>query len=182
MDGTKLAPMLCSQTGAPDHGEEWIYELKLDGVREIATKRGHEVILTTRNQRQNTSRYPEVERAVEMRKHLAAARGLPAQPLSKPHRIDVEQDEIALPGEISGQGAGHLKPSRKMDETVAGIVGGALEAVGRAITGTPIRLAAQNLHWEPKGAFTGAVAAAMLRDAGCAAVIIGISEWRQYFA
>jgi triosephosphate isomerase len=58
----------------------------------------------------------------------------------------------------------------------------ALEAVGRAITGTPIRLAAQNLHWEPKGAFTGEVSAAMLRDVGCAAVIIGHSERRQYFA
>jgi triosephosphate isomerase len=57
----------------------------------------------------------------------------------------------------------------------------ALEAVARAITGTPIRLAAQNLHWEPKGAFTGEVSAAMLRDAGCAAVIIGHSERRQYF-
>ena len=57
----------------------------------------------------------------------------------------------------------------------------ALETVGRAITGTPIRLAAQNLHWEPKGAFTGEVSAAMLRDAGCAAVIIGHSERRQYF-
>jgi triosephosphate isomerase len=56
-----------------------------------------------------------------------------------------------------------------------------LETVGRAITGTPIRLAAQNLHWEPKGAFTGEVSAAMLRDAGCAAVIIGHSERRQSF-
>ncbi len=57
----------------------------------------------------------------------------------------------------------------------------ALDIVGRAITGTPIRLAAQNLHWEQKGAFTGEVSAAMLRDAGCAAVIIGHSERRQYF-
>ncbi len=57
----------------------------------------------------------------------------------------------------------------------------ALETVGRAITGTPIRLAAQDLHWEPKGAFTGEVSAAMLRDAGCAAVIIGHSERRQFF-
>jgi triosephosphate isomerase len=57
----------------------------------------------------------------------------------------------------------------------------ALETVARAITGTPIRLAAQNLHWESKGAFTGEVSAAMLREAGCAAVIIGHSERRQYF-
>jgi triosephosphate isomerase len=57
----------------------------------------------------------------------------------------------------------------------------ALDTVGRAITGTPIRLAAQNLHWEAQGAYTGEVSAAMLRDAGCAAVIIGHSERRQYF-
>ncbi len=46
----------------------------------------------------------------------------------------------------------------------------------------PILLAAQNLHWEPKGAFTGEVSAAMLRDAGCTHVIVGHSERRQYFA
>jgi len=57
----------------------------------------------------------------------------------------------------------------------------ALDTVRRAVAGTPIRLAAQNLHWEPKGAFTGEVSAAMLRDVGCTAVIIGHSERRQYF-
>lgn len=57
----------------------------------------------------------------------------------------------------------------------------ALDAVARAVTGTPIRLAAQNLHWEPKGAFTGEISAAMLRDIGCAAAIVGHSERRQYF-
>jgi triosephosphate isomerase len=57
----------------------------------------------------------------------------------------------------------------------------ALEVVGHVIYGTPIQLAAQNLHWEPKGAFTGEVSAAMLRDVGCSAVIIGHSERRTYF-
>jgi triosephosphate isomerase len=56
-----------------------------------------------------------------------------------------------------------------------------LEAVARAISGTPILLAGQNLHWEPKGAFTGEVSAPMLRDAGCTHVIIGHSERRQFF-
>lgn len=56
-----------------------------------------------------------------------------------------------------------------------------LEAVARVISGTPILLAGQNLHWEPKGAFTGEVSAPMLRDAGCTHVIIGHSERRQFF-
>jgi triosephosphate isomerase len=57
----------------------------------------------------------------------------------------------------------------------------ALDTVAAAIAGTQIRLAAQNVHWETKGAFTGEIAAAMLREAGCTHVIIGHSERRQYF-
>ena len=57
----------------------------------------------------------------------------------------------------------------------------ALEAVRQAIAGSPLRLSAQNLHWQPGGAFTGEVAAHMLRDAGCAYVIVGHSERRRLF-
>jgi triosephosphate isomerase len=57
----------------------------------------------------------------------------------------------------------------------------ALEVVGHAIAGTGIRLAAQNVHWEPKGAYTGEISTAMLCEAGCTMVIIGHSERRQYF-
>jgi len=57
----------------------------------------------------------------------------------------------------------------------------ALEPVREAIAGTAIRLTAQNVHWEPKGAFTGEISVAMLREAGCTHVIIGHSERRQYF-
>lgn len=57
----------------------------------------------------------------------------------------------------------------------------ALDTVRRAIAGSPLRLAAQNLHWQPRGAFTGEVAADMLRDAGCAYVIVGHSERRRLF-
>ena len=57
----------------------------------------------------------------------------------------------------------------------------ALHAVSDAIKGSGMALAAQNMHWEPKGAFTGEVSPAMLRDAGCAFVIIGHSERRQFF-
>jgi triosephosphate isomerase len=57
----------------------------------------------------------------------------------------------------------------------------ALEAVREAITGTEIRLAAQNVHWEPKGAYTGEISVQMLREVGCTHVIIGHSERRQHF-
>ena len=57
----------------------------------------------------------------------------------------------------------------------------ALAAAVEASRGTPIGIAAQNLHWEREGAFTGEVSARMLVEAGCRAVIIGHSERRQFF-
>jgi len=56
-----------------------------------------------------------------------------------------------------------------------------LAAVAETIKGSNIGLAAQNLHWEDKGAFTGEISADMLLDSGCKYVIIGHSERRQYF-
>jgi triosephosphate isomerase len=57
----------------------------------------------------------------------------------------------------------------------------AIQAVGETIKGTNMALAAQNLFWEDKGAFTGEISAEMLLDSGCKYVIIGHSERRQYF-
>lgn len=47
--------------------------------------------------------------------------------------------------------------------------------------GTNISIAAQNMHQEDKGAFTGEISPLMILDAGCSHVIIGHSERRQYF-
>ncbi len=57
----------------------------------------------------------------------------------------------------------------------------ALAAVGKALAGSAVATAAQNMHEEDKGAFTGEVSAAMLKDAGCRYVILGHSERRKYF-
>jgi triosephosphate isomerase (TIM) len=58
----------------------------------------------------------------------------------------------------------------------------ALMAVAEALRGSAIFVAAQNMHWEPQGAFTGEISASMLADVGCQRVIIGHSERRQSFA
>jgi triosephosphate isomerase len=57
----------------------------------------------------------------------------------------------------------------------------ALASAVESAKGTPISIAAQDMHGEPEGAFTGEVSAAMLVDAGCRAVIIAHSERRQFF-
>ncbi|MDR7415046.1 MAG: triose-phosphate isomerase [Armatimonadota bacterium] len=57
----------------------------------------------------------------------------------------------------------------------------ALETVGRLLAGTPVRLGAQNLHWERQGAFTGEISPLMLAELGCTYVIVGHSERRRWF-
>jgi triosephosphate isomerase len=51
----------------------------------------------------------------------------------------------------------------------------------QALADTEIAVAAQNVHWEPEGAYTGEVSAPMLVDLGVYGAIVGHSERRQYF-
>ena len=57
----------------------------------------------------------------------------------------------------------------------------ALAVVQKLVNGSGIQLAGQNIHFEPKGAWTGEVSAAMLVDSGCKYVILGHSERRSHF-
>ncbi len=79
---------------------------------------------------------------------------------------------------------------RQLKPSVAGVEGvevavappfTALLAVRKELEGSSIRLAAQNVYWEEKGAYTGEVSALMLKEVGCHYAIIGHSERRQYF-
>lgn len=56
-----------------------------------------------------------------------------------------------------------------------------LAAVAEAIKGSTVKLGAQDVHWEEKGAYTGKISCAMLKNVGVTFVIIGHSEQRQYF-
>ena len=56
-----------------------------------------------------------------------------------------------------------------------------LNSAKGALKGSNIKLAAQDIFWEEKGAFTGEVSSSMLLDVGCEYVVIGHSERRQFF-
>jgi bifunctional non-homologous end joining protein LigD len=64
VDARALVPMLCATDGARLDDPGRYYELKLDGVRIVADRRGDDVELRYRRQRVATASYPEVARAV----------------------------------------------------------------------------------------------------------------------
>jgi len=66
-------------------------------------------------------------------------------------------------------------------EVVVAPVFTALAHVREVLKGSAVSLAGQDLHWEPKGAFTGEVSGPLLTDVGCQLVIVGHSERRQHF-
>lgn len=64
VDGRKLTPMACQSAEGPLSSKDYLYELKLDGVRIVAEKRGDDVSLHYRKGRVATPNYPDVVRAL----------------------------------------------------------------------------------------------------------------------
>ena len=56
-----------------------------------------------------------------------------------------------------------------------------LYPVAQVLKGTNVKLGAQDVHWEAKGAFTGKISCDMLKSVGVTYVIVGHSEPRQFF-
>ena len=57
----------------------------------------------------------------------------------------------------------------------------ALRQAQEILDGSPAALAAQDVHWEEEGPFTGEVSPKALKETGCAYVIVGHSERREHF-
>ena len=57
----------------------------------------------------------------------------------------------------------------------------ALHAAGEAARNSNVGVAAQDLHWEREGAFTGQISAGMIAETGAEYVIVGHSERRTLF-
>src|SRR5690606_10535301 len=90
---------------------------------------------------------------------------------------------------------GSLPENRALLDAVAAVAAGLKSAIcavcvpfpylaqaQSVLTGTRVAWGAQNVSQHPKGAFTGEVSAAMLREFGCRYVLVGHSERRQLYA
>ena len=68
------------------------------------------------------------------------------------------------------------------NDVIAAVPFVCIPAALEATKGSNIKIAAQNMHWKEKGAYTGEISGGMLKDLGIEYVIIGHSERREYFA
>ena len=74
-----------------------------------------------------------------------------------------------------------ILPKGKWCEVVVCVPIVNIPAALRAFKDMRVAVGAENLYYEPKGAYTGEVSAEMLKDLGVKYVIVGHSERRQYF-
>lgn len=85
-------------------------------------------------------------------------------------------EALALINALKSEAAGITKP-----EIIVCPPFTALYAASTLAAGTNLQLGAQNVHWEKEGAFTGEIAAGMLKELSVTYAIVGHSERRQFF-
>lgn len=93
----------------------------------------------------------------------------------KMHKVVSEAIDFAF--QVKDQ----IPPSYKVDSAICAPAL-FLDSLKKAADGTDLKIGAQNMHFEEKGAFTGEISPAMLQDMELDYVIIGHSERREMFA
>ena len=83
---------------------------------------------------------------------------------------------LSLASELSDR----LATARSVEIGVAPVFV-SLQPIAKKLEGTTVLVAGQDCYWQDRGAWTGAVSASLLRDAGARLCIVGHSERRQHF-
>ncbi|TXD37352.1 triose-phosphate isomerase [Lujinxingia vulgaris] len=91
-------------------------------------------------------------------------------------KMNLTQADALTLGRAIAEGA----PTRGVTAIVAPVALH-ISALSEALASSPVLLASQNAHWAESGAYTGELAAPMLRELGVRYAILGHSERRQYF-
>lgn len=89
---------------------------------------------------------------------------------------DLNESKELINGILSG-----LKNEKYNCEVIVCPPYTSLTEAANLLNGSEVKLGAQNMHFEDKGAFTGEISAGMLKSSGCEYVILGHSERRTIF-
>ncbi|GAA1322858.1 triose-phosphate isomerase family protein [Leucobacter albus] len=119
----------------------------------------------------------------------AVGQGAPGAPVARPLPILGVSLKLYLDVAATGAWAGELAELAARHPAVAGervrlFALPSLTALAQTrqqLAGTPVAWGAQDLHWEDRGAFTGAVSGADLAELGCRYVEVGHAERKRIF-
>ncbi|WP_028783682.1 triose-phosphate isomerase [Thalassobacillus devorans] len=92
-----------------------------------------------------------------------------------------KMNKVLNEAEQFAQAAKNEVPSEEQVESVVCAPFPFLHTLVKETEGTPLKVGAQNMHFEESGAFTGEVSPVMLKDLGVSYVVLGHSERRELF-